>query len=151
MGRKTKARAHNSDSPRDKREQDCRDQHQNRNLPPHQKCFCLGGRNWSLDYSVLGLLEVVYEARDHFLGIKAEVCRIAAKERQEVKLIGDGVVFVALDHSHIVGGNVGLVRDLFSRKTALLASLGYELAERLINFETGKLRRRVAWTIANCG
>src|SRR5208282_5067006 len=90
----------------------------------------------SLDYFVFGLLKVTYEARHYFLSIKAKKNRVAANERQKIKLIGDGIVAVALDHSHIMRRNVRLVRDLLSRKTTLLASLSHELAERLINFET---------------
>ncbi len=76
----------------------------------------------------------MYEARRHFLGVEGQESRVAAEERHNVKLIGDGIVVAVLDHFHVVRRKAGLARSLLARNPASLASFGDELAERLNSF-----------------
>lgn len=72
---------------------------------------------------VLSLLEVTDEARHHFFCVKAEKISVAPEKRQKIKLIGNRVVAVALDHSDVVRGNMCLRGDLLARETVMLARL----------------------------
>ena len=77
-----------------------------------------------IDDFVLGFLELNYEARDDFLRIESEENRVAAEERQQVELVGDRVVAVALDHPHVMNRQMRLAHDVVLRKPFAFAGFG---------------------------
>src|SRR5260221_6365703 len=93
--------AHRSNSPHYAREQDCSDHRCRSNRAPFLKSLRVCARRGRFDYFVLGLLEVADETRHHLLCIKAEEIRIPSKKWKQVKLIGNRVVAIALDHPDV--------------------------------------------------